>query len=209
MAVTGLQKTLFSLAIGAFLLAPVIADSAETASPKLIRLPLVMQHTPVHCGPAAMQSIFSYYGIDLFQEDIGKAMGTSPEYGTPIKNMVRMAKSKGFGVKLHEGLTREKLQKILDLKHPVILVLQAWAGDNPDWENTWDSGHYVVAIGYDSRRVYFMDPLVSASYAWMPWGELPKRWHDEGVDGVIKGGGIEFIPGPSMKFPPPEFVRLK
>lgn len=205
-----------SVASAGVLLSPLVlvSSSASQAAPyrKFIKLPQVTQHTPVHCGPASMQSVLSYYGKEYYQEDIGKKMGTSTEYGTPVNNMVRFARSEGFGAKLHHGITRDKLQAMLDDQHPVIIVIQAWAapaGQEVDWKNTWDSGHYVVAIGYDAKRVYFMDPYLVSSYAWIPWEELFDRWHDEGMDGVIEHGGIEIIPAGSMKFPPPEFIRLQ
>ena len=158
-----------------------------------------------------MQSVLSYYGIEYYQEDIGKKLGTSPEYGTPVNNMVRFARAEGFDAKLHHGITRDKLEGILDAQHPVIIVIQAWAGsegEKIDWKNMWESGHYVVAIGYDANRVYFMDPFLVSSYGWIPWDELFDRWHDEGKDGLIERGGIEMIPNASMKFPPPDFVRM-
>jgi predicted double-glycine peptidase len=204
------------LLAGAVLLSPrsLVSSSAVQAAPyrRFMKLPQVTQHTPVHCGPAAMQSVLSYYGVEYFQEDIGKKMGTSTEYGTPVNNMVRFASEEGFGANLHQGISKVKLQGMLDQQHPVIIVIQAWAGgevDKVDWKSTWDSGHYVVAIGYDDNRVYFMDPYLVSSYAWIPWDELFDRWHDEGMDGVIDRGGIEIIPKSSMKFPPPEFVRLR
>ncbi len=178
-------------------------------SRKFMKLPQVTQHTPVHCGPAAMQSILAYYGLEYFQDDLGKKMGTSIDFGTPVSRMVAFAKAEGFGAKLREGITRAQLQYMLDLQHPVILVIQAWAGEGVDWAKTWDSGHYVVAIGYDEKRVFFMDPYLISSYAWIPWDELFLRWHDEGMDGVIERGGIEFTPKSTMKFSPPDLVRLR
>jgi len=212
------------LSIGAALILPQtsISSAAVQAEPdlkllKLIKIPQVTQHTPFHCGAAAMQSVLSYYGIEYYQEDLGKKLGTSPEDGTPVNNMVSFARAEGFDARLHHGMTRDSLQGILDARHPVIVVIQAWAASadsegskagKVDWKNMWDSGHYVVAIGYDADRVYFMDPLLVSSYAWIPWEEFLDRWHDQGKDGVIVRGGIEMIPDATMKFPPPDFVRM-
>lgn len=195
-----------------FLMTTLMATSSSlVAAPRrglMMQLPQVTQHTPYHCGAASLQSVLAYYGIEYFQEDLGQKLGTTFDNGTPVSSMIRLARSEGLGADLREGMTRIKLQRMLDLGHPVILVIQAWAGAGVDWKKTWDSGHYVVAIGYDANRVYFMDPYLVSSYAWIPWEELFSRWHDQGLDGVLERGGIEITPKSTMKAPPPELVRM-
>jgi predicted double-glycine peptidase len=66
---------------------------------------------------------------------------------------------------------------------PVILILQAWAEKtNVDWENDWIDGHYVVAIGFDEKNIYFEDPS-SVLRTYLSFEELKKRWHDADTNG--------------------------
>jgi hypothetical protein len=39
----------------------------------------------------------------------------------------------------------------------------------------------VVAIGYDAKNMYFMDPATTGNYTYIPIPEFLTRWHD--VDG--------------------------
>lgn len=42
----------------------------------------------------------------------------------------------------------------------------------------YNSGHYVVVIGYDGGYLYFEDPWILGSIAYIPKGEFLERWHD-------------------------------
>lgn len=65
------------------------------------------------------------------------------------------------------------------------MMLQAWptpgqANRGVNYRADWDDGHWVVAIGYDQRVVYFEDPSLARSRGYMSYGELAMRWHDVG-----------------------------
>ena len=69
---------------------------------------------------------------------------------------------------------------ILKIKRqqPVILVLQAWTDmRRVNWKHDWVDGHYVVAIGYDDKHIYFEDPS-SFMRTYLSFKELDERWHD-------------------------------
>ena len=58
-----------------------------------------------------------------------------------------------------------------------------------NWQNHWGDGHYVVAIGYDQKKIYFEDPY-TISHTFLPYKELERRWHGEKrcrIGIVIKG----------------------
>jgi hypothetical protein len=78
-----------------------------------------------------------------------------------------------------DGLTVGGLETFLKAGRPVMVMLQAWSeSGSADWENDWDDGHFVVAIGFDKERFYFMDPSTPGQWAQVPRGEFVKRWHD-------------------------------
>ena len=57
-------------------------------------------------------------------------------------------------------------------------MIQAWSSRKvKDWENHWKDGHYVVAVGYDIKKIYFEDPY-SYLRTYLFCNELEKRWHD-------------------------------
>ena len=43
----------------------------------------------------------------------------------------------------------------------------------------WEDGHYVVAIGYDNKNIYLMDPSTLGNYTFIPIPEFLDRWHDQ------------------------------
>ena len=65
----------------------------------------------------------------------------------------------------------------------MIILLQAWnqTEKRPDYTNTNDYGHYVVAVGYDKKRIYFEDPAVFST-VYLTYKEFEKRWHADDVE---------------------------
>lgn len=56
-------------------------------------------------------------------------------------------------------------------KIPVIVLIQAWLDDyeeDIDWNNIWEDGHYVVAIGSDDKYIYFEDPSILGGIGYIP-----------------------------------------
>lgn len=156
----------------------------ETGNPLqyLIPVPLTRQATDYTCGVAVLQSIFAYFGKEWREDRLAKELQADPEYGTKYSNIVEFAKAQRFDVQVHFDMTLEFLKRLLDENKPVILAIQAWS-DNPiDYKEDWDDGHYVVAIGYDERNIYFMDPSTLGNYTFIPVQEFLERWHDTDSD---------------------------
>lgn len=86
------------------------------------------------------------------------------------------------------NLSLASLKKNIDHQHPVIVLLQAW-GDQSSYEEEWEDGHYAIAIGYDHRNIYFMDPS-SNKYAFIGQKEFETRWHDKDSKHKLKNFGI-------------------
>ena len=51
-------------------------------------------------------------------------------------------------------------------------------------EEEWDSGHYIVVLGVDKDNVYFQDPYVLMSKAFMPRKLFEAHWHQ------VMGGDV-------------------
>jgi predicted double-glycine peptidase len=149
---------------------------------KMLDFPELKQICDYDCGTCALESVFIYYGGDVFEKDIMKIAGTIPKKGTSLKGMLKAINHFGFKGE-SKKLNIEELKKYIEKKIPVILRLQAWSQhENTEWSKNWDDGHYVVVIGYDSEKFYFEDPWV-ATRTYLKFGELLERWHDIDVDG--------------------------
>ncbi len=118
--------------------------------------------------------------------------------------MLLFVKALGIKAVERDRMSLATLRESLDRGHPVLIALQAWAEDtidtSIDYTTRWEDGHYVVAIGYDEARVFFMDPSTLGHYTYLPNEALLARWHDyynpvegsaERID--LHQWGIEFV----------------
>jgi predicted double-glycine peptidase len=146
----------------------------------LIRVPLSRQGHDYTCGVAALQSVLYYYGKEVREDDLAEAVGSDPDLGTDYRKMVEYALAEGFDADIRKEMTLEDLERLIRSKKPAILVIQAWHGTG-DVDNLtdWEDGHYVVAIGYDSKNIYLMDPSTLGNYTFIPVHEFLDRWHDQ------------------------------
>jgi predicted double-glycine peptidase len=157
---------------------PVTTETVSSVT-NLIRVPLIRQNTGFTCGVSSIQSILAYYGQDFRGDKLAKALKTTSENGTDYRDIIRVAVNNGYRVQKYNGMTIDELKAFIDLQTPVLLVIQAWPGKPVDWSQDWKDGHYVVAIGYDSINIYFMDPATIGNYTYIPMDEFFVRWHDK------------------------------
>lgn len=144
---------------------------------KIIQLPKLSQTYEWDCGANAIQSVLVYYGIEERGEIFIKHAKTLEEHGTDIKDLTKTIKK--FGLDLDcRVMTIKDLKKYIDKNIPIIILLQAWSSKkNIDWKNSWNNGHYVVAIGYTKEKIIFEDPY-SFHRTYLKNEELEDRWHD-------------------------------
>lgn len=155
---------------------------SKSAIEHFIPVPLAKQATDYTCGASTTQSIMAYYGDDSLESDLAKDLGTNPIYGTDHRPMISFFRSKGYQVNAYEGMTVAQLQGHLSKGDPVVCLIQAWEDNVADYTDFWGSGHYVIAIGYDQERIYFMDPWTLGNYTYIPVNEFIKRWHHVAFD---------------------------
>jgi ABC-type bacteriocin/lantibiotic exporter with double-glycine peptidase domain len=142
---------------------------------KTLKFPESKQAYFYDCGANALQSVLIYYGVVVREEKIMKLAGTKNK-GTPVAGMKAAAKKLNLDFKAGK-MTVRGIKKYLDRNIPVILLIQAWPGKSKtNWKKDWTDGHYVVAIGYDSKKMYFEDPWTDYR-TFLAHDELKKRWH--------------------------------
>jgi len=152
----------------------------------LLRVPCVKQRTDFSCGSAATLALLRYWRWDLYEGvdeaalyaplETTRACGTEPEPIAAFLNTLA-----GVTAVYRNGdVTIGDLERAIDLRQPPIVDLQACRDHELPWRTTWDAGHYVVMVGYDSERLFFMDPstMTPGPYAYLSRAELAERWHD-------------------------------
>lgn len=154
-------------------------------APDLLPVPLVSQAWPWTCGGAALMATLLYFGVfDGPESRIDEEVGATPDGGTPVVNIVAEARRFGLSAEARTGLTADALAHELARGAVVIVALQAWATTPvADWRAHWEDGHYVVIVGFDSDRVYVMDPSIRTGYGYLPRDQFLERWHDYDLQG--------------------------
>lgn len=71
------------------------SGQAAVSSPGAI-VPTV-QENEYYCGPAVLQSLLAYHGIDSTQKQLAQALNTNPQTGTEYEDLARVASEMIFG----------------------------------------------------------------------------------------------------------------
>lgn len=176
------SKRTFALGVLSVLCLITAISAQETLNKEsvknLIPVPLTRQSTDYTCGVAVLQSVLAYYGDDIREDNLAKALGAKPDSGTDYMHSVEYAKSKGYDVGVYKNMTLDQLQAFIAKGQPVICAIQAWSDKPVNYGEDWEDGHYVIAVGYDKDRIYLMDPSTLGNYTYIPIPEFLNRWHD-------------------------------
>src|SRR4029079_5862004 len=101
------------------------------------------------------------------------------------------AQALGFKATAKANLTLDEVAKFTAMGHPMIALAQVWLSQSKSKESVedeWDSGHYIVVLGVDKDNVYFQDPYVLMSKAFMPRKLFEAHWHQ------VMGGDVKKDP---------------
>lgn len=167
---------------------------------KMLDFPEYRQPDSDSCGATAMHMVLAYYGEDENLEVVEKLAETNHTFGTPISGIKKVAEKYNIRYK-EDKYSIDDLKKHIDKGWPTLLMLQAWSvEDEVDWKNEWDQGHYCIARGYDSKRIYFADPI-DIKITYLTYGELEDRWHGwDDDDNKIYNWGIVFMKPGEFEF---------
>jgi predicted double-glycine peptidase len=151
----------------------------------LIQVPVVQQCQGFSCGAAATLALLRYWRIDAYarvdEAALYDVLRTTQARGTEPEPMAELFRRSGLEARYRTGDVRvDELERAVDACEPPIVDLQAWSDHHAPWRETWDAGHYVVMVGYDERRLFFVDPsrATPRGYAYLERDELDERWHD-------------------------------
>ena len=149
------------------------------------------QGTEYSCGACALQAVLSYWGKEVGETELMKLLRTTPEEGTYPEDIVKGAQSLGLEAELKENLTLDEVGRFTANGDPVIALAQVWRSQKNPTKSVvedWDDGHYIVILGVDRDYVYFQDPYVHMSKAFMPRRTFEEHWHQ------VMGGDLKKNP---------------
>jgi predicted double-glycine peptidase len=168
-------------------------------------VPITHQATNYTCGPAALVSVLGYYGKSNTNESQLAELANTTQAGTAILDLARVANNQGVLADFRDRLTWEDLEAVNRRGDLSIVAIQAWGDDPTAYRSGWSDGHYVVVVGMDTEKIYFMDPFMIGGHASLTRTEFLSRWHDELGDGTkSQHPGILFkgLPSPPMEWSP-------
>ena len=148
------------------------------------RFPLLTntrQSTEYSCGASALQAVLSYWGKDVEEQELMQRLHTSPETGTYVGDIVRVAREFGFTAEVKEDLTLPVLHAALKKGMPVIVCGQAWRSrehSDKSVQEDWEDDHYIVVLGMDNNYVYYQDPFAKRGNAFVSHRLFEESWHN-------------------------------
>jgi len=174
------------LARGIAVIQPIPKHYVAPLPANLLPVPSVKQKTTFSCGSAATLALLRYWQWDEYsrveENDLRAALHTTEASGTEPEPIAAFLDHRaGMAATYRHGdVSVGDLESAVDAGFPPLVDLQAWRDVDRPWKDVWDAGHYVVMVGYDSERLFFMDPgtLTPGSYAFLFRDELDERWHD-------------------------------
>jgi len=146
-----------------------------------ISVPYHRQIKYYYCGPASLEMLFDFYGLDIPQLEIADVARTSAA-GTYTPDMVRAAhfsnlstsvgrempgnvtgytaRELGYAAFEHSGFTFDELKSLIAAGYPIVVC------------TTW---HYRVVAGYNSTHVTFQDSYYGEMLN-MTWEAFDRDW---------------------------------
>lgn len=153
--------------------------AASDAAPVMLSgVPDVMQSQSWSCGAGSFRAVLNYYGISAIESGVISLLNTTPSHGTYPWDMVNASEKLGFSGEWRENLTLADVHASLEQGVPVIIDGQRFKDANKTWDDTWDTGHYMVIYGLDNETVYLEDPAVQGSRLAIPRDTFVSLWHD-------------------------------
>lgn len=147
------------------------------------------------CGPNLMKQIILYKtGLNIPENNIINAGNCSHKRGTSIEGMIKISEKFNLNYDLRDNSLISDIINSINKNNPVILLIQAWqSGKIKDWKKTDHLGHYIGAIGYDTResKIFYYDPFDGKNKS-ISYIKLEERWHDRDLNILYNHFGIFF-----------------
>jgi len=139
------------------------------------------QSTEYSCGAAALQAVLSFWGKDLSEQELIRLLHTSPDTGTYVGDIARVARELGFSASVREDISLDELHNALKKGESVIICGQAWRSredSEKSVQEDWEDGHYIVVLGMDRKYVYYQDPFIQRGKGFVTHQRFEQSWHN-------------------------------
>jgi ABC-type bacteriocin/lantibiotic exporter with double-glycine peptidase domain len=128
-------------------------------------VPFVKQEDQ-ECGPAALASVLSFYGVHIQVDSISEATYNEKLRGSLITDLEDFARRLGFQTISSQG-TVEKIKVFINQRRPVIVLVDLgfWIRSRP---------HYLVLYGYNKEGFIAHDGIKSSQL--YTYSDFEKMW---------------------------------
>ena len=149
----------------------------------ILRVPSGTQLHDYDCGAKCLQLVMQYYNVVVSYPILLSRIQGYEENGVSINKIKSLARSHGFKARSVTNCSINALEKSINSRQPVIVLIQAWAHKNlkpNDWRNVGkgsrDYGHYAIVMGFDMDFIILRDPNIPRQIR-MSKEEFLARWH--------------------------------
>jgi len=159
-------------ALGLAALAAVAMPPARAQSPShtIERVPFVKQE-PKWCGPAALESVLRFYGIDVTQQAIAKEIAL-PSGEVLNLDLKLYARRKGFRAESRRG-DPDLLKLWIARDVPIICQMRLGGIGSRAY-------HFVVVYGFDERNYRFIVHTGERAAQEISFLDFSRSWQDAG-----------------------------
>lgn len=133
---------------------------------ELLSVPHLRQ-SPGYCGPSSLRAVLAYFCVKKSEVQLARLAGATRKKGVGALGLVKAACELGFRAKVVDRASMVQLRRLVNIKKIPVIV---------DWFST-DDGHYSVAIGFDRKKIYLMDPELGGVRT-MNLGDFERVWFD-------------------------------
>lgn len=144
--------------------------SSSAPSSYISGVPYDSQETNTWCGPATLQMVLGYYGVQKSQSEIAASVYNQDNKTTYTNSMQVYPQQLGFNSTMSTG-SIEALKQDIQNGIPTIVLQRVSDSDS--------EGHYRVVVGYDDLEGVFItdDPGQSANYN-ITYGDFVALWNN-------------------------------
>ena len=128
---------------------------------------IIMEQFDSNCGPNSVQMLLYYHRKHRRLKDIWRAADIhTVAFGTVPSELRQALNELGVSAHWYSGRTLDDLRRYIDENRPPIMLLRL---SNRGY-------HWVVAVGYDTRRDEFLVADPNGRFEWWPAEQLNANW---------------------------------